>query len=326
MRIRNLTADSMPEAMDLVRAQLGADAVILSTHSDAPDGRVRVTAAIEDDSPEDSALETIGAQTAAIDSLAGALAFHRLPDGLSNRLLTAAGRLDLKDPALGLGGALDTILNFGKLTELSSDQPVMLVGPPGAGKTSTAAKLCTLARLAAHETRLITLDGVKAGGLAQISAYGDALGAEVSVVGDPAELRDRVQERHSGRVTLIDTIGANPFDPQELSLMGRAAAESRAKVVLVLPAGGDAVESAEIALAFAEIGARAVIATKLDISRRLGGLLSALHASRLSLLAIAQSPHIVEGLKPINPISLARLIFTAHQSPQPSGTQTGEIP
>ena len=253
MRIRNLTADSMPEAMALVRAQLGVDAVILSTDSNGVDGKVRVTAALEDDDPNDQELQFAGARTNAIDSLTGTLSFHRLPDTLSNRMLRIAARLDLSDAAIALGGALDAELRFAKLTDLTHDRPIMLVGPPGAGKTSTAAKLCTLARLADCGTRMITLDSVKAGGLAQITTYGDALGAQVAAARDPDELMEKLRDQPENTLTLIDTVGANPFDRQELAMLRQVADRAQAITVLVLPAGGDVVESAEVAMAFSEV-------------------------------------------------------------------------
>jgi len=62
-------------------------------------------------------------------------------------------------------------------------------------------------------------------------------------------------------------------------------------------------------VAFSEAGASRLIATKLDISRRLGGVLSAADAGRLALAAAGVSPNIGDGLAPINPVSLARLIL-----------------
>lgn len=326
MRIRNLTADSMPEAMDLVRTQLGPDAVILSTHNDGPSGKVRITAATETEDSADQALNSIEAQFAAIDRLTKTLTFHRLPESLANRLLTVASRLGLSEPALALGGAFDAAFNFAKLTDLSYARPIMLVGAPGAGKTSTAAKLSALARLADCQVHLITLDSIKAGGMAQITAYGEALGAEVTVAADPEELLEQLHHPRPNTLTLIDTVGANPFDPQELARLKQIAARSLATALLVLPAGGDAVESAEIAMVFSEIGVRALISTKLDVSRRLGGLLAALHASGLPLLAVAQSAQIVEALRPVNPMSLARLVFDSGDASHHSSALTGEFP
>ena len=50
---------------------------------------------------------------------------------------------------------------------------------------------------------------------------------------------------------------------------------SNARIMAVLPAGIDAWEAAEFAAGYAGFGATGMIATKLDMARRLGGVLSA---------------------------------------------------
>ena len=92
--------------------------------------------------------------------------------------------------------------------------------------------------------------------------------------------------------------------------------------MLVLPAGGDAAESAEAAAAFARAGARALIATRLDTARRLGGLLCAVQAGPMALLAAGASPRIADPLHPINPVSLARLLLPGAAAPKPGDQAT----
>jgi flagellar biosynthesis protein FlhF len=77
----------------------------------------------------------------------------------------------------------------------------------------------------------------------------------------------------------------------------------------VLPAGGDPLESAEVAMTYAEAGARQFIATRLDATRRLGGVLSAAHAAELILMGAGVSATIGGGLRALNPLQLARLVL-----------------
>jgi flagellar biosynthesis protein FlhF len=72
-------------------------------------------------------------------------------------------------------------------------------------------------------------------------------------------------------------------------------------------------EAAEIAAGFAAIGARRLLATRLDIARRLGGLLSAAEVPGASFTEVSINPHVADGLSPINPVSLARLLLP-HQA------------
>ena len=52
-----------------------------------------------------------------------------------------------------------------------------------------------------------------------------------------------------------------------------------------------------------------MVATRVDLARRLGGLLSAAHAGRLAFAEVSITPQIAEGLTAINPIALARLLL-----------------
>jgi flagellar biosynthesis protein FlhF len=75
-------------------------------------------------------------------------------------------------------------------------------------------------------------------------------------------------------------------------------------VAAVLPAGGDAAESAELAAALAGTGATLLIATRLDVARRLGGILAAA-AAGLALAEAGIGPGAADGLVPLTPDLLA---------------------
>lgn len=311
MRLKSFNAKSLPEAMRLVRDALGPDAVILSTQAGEDGSGVRVTAALEDSALEELHFESAPARSVDLDTIAEALSYHRIPAGLFDRLVAVATTLEAEDNAMALAGALDAELAFGTLPAPLEPRPVMLVGPPGAGKSASGAKLCARARLAGRSCAIITMDSEKSGGLAQAQAFAGALEAELLQAETPEALGDAVAACGGERFVVIDTAGANPFDEADLNRLEQAGKAARAVPILVLPAGGDAAESAETATAFAGTGARAIIATRLDTSRRLGGLVSAMAASKLALLAAGASPHISDALRPITPVALARMFLPA---------------
>ncbi len=309
MRLKSFIASSVPEAMKLVRDTLGPEAVIVSTQQDESDGKVKITAALEDTSLDELDLMNPPAALDAIDELGEGLDFHRVPAGLADRLLNTAAQLATADKVSALAGALDVVLPFAPPPESQTGRPLMLTGPPGAGKTATAAKLCARARLAGRRSSLITMDTVKAGGLAQVSTFAEALGAGLGQAPDARTLQQLVRDCPKGNLVIIDTVGVNPLDDAQRTRLAETAGAAGADLVLVLAAGGDVLESAECAVAFSEAGADRLIATKLDTSRRLGGVLGAADAGRLALAAVGVSPNIGDGLAPINPVSLARLIL-----------------
>lgn len=328
MKLRSFIASTVPEAMKLVRDELGPDAVVLSTQQDNASGKVRITAALEDTPLDELMHPDGGGNLRSIDDLSERLHYHRIPVGLTDRLLGAAGRLPSGNSLLALAGALDAVFTFGTPQERALDRPVMLIGPAGAGKTATAAKLATRARLSGTACRMITMDTVKAGGLAQIAAFATALDAQLDQATDGATLERLVSEAvDEDCFTIIDTVGCNPLDGSERIALRETAARVGASLLLVLPAGGDVLETAETAIAFSEAGTDYLIGTKLDTTRRLGSLLSAAYAGGLTLVAGGISPSIADGLVPLNPMSLARLLQPQRDSqPETTVLATGTLP
>ncbi len=125
----------------------------------------------------------------------------------------------------------------------------------------------------------------------------------------PAELRAAVARQSDDAVTLIDTTGANPFHASEMAALAQLIEAADAEPVLVLAAGGDVAEAAEIVGSFAAIGARRMVVTRLDISRRLGAMLVVAEAGPLAFSDVSFSPQVARGLKFLTPQALARLLM-----------------
>jgi flagellar biosynthesis protein FlhF len=312
MLLRTFTAPTAAEAMAQVRRVLGDEAIILSTQDD--DDGIKVTAALEAGAPGPAAAPAAPqeprAELEAADRIAAVLDHHRVPRGLADRLLNAAANTSTADWTMAFAAALDHELAFQPLGDIGPERPIMLVGPSGAGKSVTAAKLCACARLAEGRSLLITMDGGKAGGRAQAETFTKALDARLVCADDAAAVGTATAARGDDEIAIIDTVGCNPFDAAERAALQEAAEVAGAALALVLPAGGDPAEAADTALAFAEVGARCLIPTRLDAARRYGGLVSAAHVSGLRFLAAGVSRHIGGGLIAVNPVSLARLLST----------------
>src|SRR6185436_978095 len=157
MRLKTFIAATVAEAMARVRAELGPDAVIVATEKPAR-GPARVVAAIEPDPPMPGPAPDAESETPppaiAGDPSAGfeaALARHGVPSALRRRLAAVANGSG--DAALA--PALAASFRFADLTRRRSAAPIVLLGPHGAGKTSTAAKLAARARLDGHAVRLV---------------------------------------------------------------------------------------------------------------------------------------------------------------------------
>jgi flagellar biosynthesis protein FlhF len=321
MRMKSFTARSLPDAMSRVRDHLGPDAVILSQR-DLDEGGVRITAGVEAEAGGGSGLFASAEGLVLFDRIASALDRHRVPLALTDRLFAACNQVEADTAQLALGGALDAVLRFEAPPVVPTGRPLLLLGPPGAGKTAVAAKLAAHARIRGSEATLITLDLGKAGGLAQMQAFAEALGAELRQAQDTESLRRALADLDPNRLVIVDTLGASPYDADALRELGEWVTAADADGVLVLPAGGDPTESEEIAQAYAETGATRLITTKLDSVRRLGGVLAAAHAGPFALVGLGVSATIGGGLRAAGPMQLARLLL-----PEPDdGARAGSGP
>jgi flagellar biosynthesis protein FlhF len=205
-------------------------------------------------------------------------------------------------------------LRFANLAERRDGQPLLLAGPPGAGKTLAAAKLAARAVLAGQTVRLITTDTGSAGAVEQLTAFARPLKLTVETAEGPAGLAAVIAKRRAAlpTMTLIDTQGVNPYDSVELAGLAAQIVAAKADPILVLGAGGDARECGEMAEIFARIGCTRLLVTRLDLARRLGGVLSAA-LTGLALAETGASPIVAHGLQPLTPDALARLLVADHR-------------
>lgn len=310
----------MSEAMAFVREDMGDDAIIVSTQQGADGLSCRVTAAIEEDAeidaviasdheteqpPEDDATFSVDDP---ITFLRQILTAHGLPPHLVDLLLRSASAADNNDPGLALAAAIDAHIAFRPIDVSDIKAPIILVGVPGAGKTITAAKLAAAAKLQGRRVGVVTADAKRAGGIEQLKAFTTILDIDLIAVANAEELQPHIQTLQDVDVVIVDTAGVNPFDDDDMRYVMSISEVLDGEPILVLPAGGDAMESADIAAAFNGIGSERMIVTRLDMTRRLGGILAGALAGRLAIANASINPRVADGLNTLNPVSLARLI------------------
>ncbi len=296
----------MSEAMKLVRNELGEDAIIVSTTDNGNNG-VRITAAVETPDLDLDFAETVS-ESNAIDQICDALERHGTPQSLTDRLLNTATTLASDDTIQTFAGALDLVFEFATPDD-STDRPMILFGPPGAGKTSAVAKLAARAVVNRTPTTLVTTDTLRAGAIQQIEAYGERLKLPVKAAKNPADLAAVVDSIAPDQLVLIDTTSVNPYAADDLERLSAYADAIDAERVLTINAGRDALEAHEIATAFQAIGPQRLIFTGMDMSRRLGSLLTIADGSQAAFSEMSHTPEIVDGIHRINPVKLARLLL-----------------
>ena len=108
---------------------------------------------------------------------------------------------------------------------------------------------------------------------------------------------------------LVDSPGTNPFNSVEIQDLKRFLEVDGIEPVLVIAAGGDVNESSDMAAAWRPLGVRRVIFTRLDATRRYGAIIAAADATGFILGDVSLSPYVAEGLKVLNPVTMARLLL-----------------
>lgn len=242
------------------------------------------------------------------DALSEALAYHGVPEELASRLLTRARTVRADTPALRLGAAIDDLFAM-DMVSARPRKPIMLVGPPGSGKTVTLAKLSAQSVLAGHPVAVYTTDTLRAGAIEQLSSFTDILGQDLLAADNPEDLADQIRGGSADAAVFVDTPATNPFVVSELRDLERFIEAGTPEPILVLNAGMVPHDAAEMARAFARIGVKRMIATRIDAARRIGSLLAAADAGRMALAQISITPYVAQGLNTINPVSLARLLL-----------------
>lgn len=310
MRLKTFQAKSMHDALKQVRDTLGDDAIIVSTREEQS-GWVRVTAAVEqmpEKAPPRVAAPELDEDTV-IEIITDALLKHRVPGSVIDKIIATAIIVNNSDPQKTLARALQETFVFRDAAPQVTGKPLLLAGPPGAGKTLMTAKLAAQAVMNGQNPAVITTDIARAGGIEQLSAFLNILDLPLHQAEDHKSLQDVLAQVKGHAPVIIDTGGLNPFDPQEMKFLARLMAVTDMDPALVLPAGLDAEESAEMAMTFEVLGIRKLIPTRLDFARRLGGILCAADKAGLALCESSQTPQVANGITILSPQKLAELMM-----------------
>jgi flagellar biosynthesis protein FlhF len=339
MRLRTFTASDMPTAMQMVRDALGDNAIILATDAKAGSRQVTVTAAIDENDefdlspsypsgkgrgdgniPEPRTPNTAPLNNDIKFELQNILRFHNLPEIFVAKLLQKLTPADLAEITGKNQGieelfrpALEKLLSrnfvFDPLRFSTQDLRLMLVGTPGIGKTMTIAKLATKLAMDKQPVAVITTDNNRAGGIEQLQAFTSILGIELQSANGRSELENILKTIPARTRVLIDTAGCSPYDTSEFSELRSIAGIKNIEPVMVLPAGGDSMETIDMLEIFAELPIRRLLITKADTTRRFGGVLAAAVAHGLSFCNISRSASITDSLHMLEPSLLAQMLL-----------------
>ncbi len=154
------------------------------------------------------------------------------------------------------------------LTKPSTGRVLVLVGPTGAGKTTTIAKLAANAALVDNKrVRLITLDNYRVGGVDQIRTFADLIGVPLAVADGPVELASLLNEDDADQydLTLVDTAGKSPRDTASIiELAAELPNMPKLEVHVVIPAAASHATADALVNRYRPLGPSRLLVTKVD--------------------------------------------------------------
>ena len=325
MRMKMFAAETFEAAKAMIFAEMGADAVILSERE--IEGGVEVRAAVDKmgvgrgpgaNEPlflrdaRGAAGHGRGVENPLFSRVRDALQWHGAPQRFADRVAAeGAGRAqrEFSGPEEAIAEGIARLVACDPLPA-RPDHDIILVGPPGHGRTATAAKLTRRAAVARAELMPVAADLDGTAGGDQLAAYLELERNQIRTCRSPDALFEGLRAlKQENRRCVIDLPAINPFDDADLASLQDLISVIRAEPVLVISAEGHPDDQQEAARAFARAGIKRAILTKLDVVRRRGGAISALSSAGIAFSHLAVTPFIGGGLVPAAPARLAALLM-----------------
>jgi flagellar biosynthesis protein FlhF len=196
-------------------------------------------------------------------------------------------------------GLLSKRLPITAIDPLETGGVIALVGPTGAGKTTTIAKLAATyaARHNARDVVLVTTDTVRVGGREQLHSYGRQLGIAVHEADGEAGLARTLERLRDYRLVLIDTAGMGQRDRNLIAQLNWLHAAAQVHTLLVLPANSHFADLDEVVRRFKGANPQGVVLTKIDETGRLGSALSVVVDHALPMAWITDGQRVPQDLQ-----------------------------
>jgi flagellar biosynthesis protein FlhF len=316
MNLKRYRAETVQEALRAVREDLGPDAFVLSTRVVPVRGirgwlggrLIEITAAADrprvsddrhfDERPGAGRPTRRATSERASDSIAARLQAAGLDADFAREVADAHPREQRR--AATSTSLKQTIADT--LAPLATDDeayaPVeVFIGPPGAGKTTTIAKIAAQerARVRGKRLGLISADGFRVGAVEQLRLYADIIGAPLDVARTPMELELALDKAR--RPLLLDTAGRSPSDDASRDMLRVLASRRDVRAHLVLSAGTPKEQVKRIFDRFEEARPSRIVITKLDEAESLAPLVPVLRDRGLPLSYLGTGQSVPEDLE-----------------------------
>ena len=316
MFLKRFRASSTAAALEAARKELGPDALLLGTAAVPVHGwrrylgarEVEITAAAERQVSETRHETQTNRHSAGMARLAAQLGATGLDASVVNEITSTMkprrGSVSWRELQRALASWAEGI-------SAGNDERArveIFVGPSGAGKTTTIAKIAAQARVKnGNRLSLISADAFRVGAVEQLRLYADIIGSNFTAARTPNELVEAVSDAHGP--TLVDTAGRSPREVLAPELAPLFTSTRDVRVHLVIPAGCGAKDLGRILDVYKDVKPQRVVLTKLDENQSIGPLAGELRARGLRISHLGIGQLVPEDLTPATPDALAAALL-----------------
>lgn len=340
MIVKRYLANSMPQAMEQIKRDLGPDAVILSTRTVPGSGwrrffgqkQLEVTAALEENQIAKSQSSVLRDEIRELGKMVQEIKNRSVETEKNQRPLRGWQMLleqlgineelgeKLLDGVGEPGGGKERevlakrIVDFLQgYTQQKEGRIHCFVGPTGVGKTTTLAKLATHAAIfQERDTVMITADTYRIGAVEQLRTYAEILNTDLEVVLTEEELLEALERHQDKEAIFIDTAGRPSYNKEQLMELERLLAAIPEKTVsLVLSCATKNEDLFRIADDFSITNYDQLIFTKTDETGSLGSILNILHKTGCPVAYLTTGQNVPEDILLAGPEKMANLILGA---------------
>jgi flagellar biosynthesis protein FlhF len=205
------------------------------------------------------------------------------------------------DPSRARGlmlGLISKKLPIAPVDPIQTGGVIALVGPTGAGKTTTIAKLASrfAEAHAARDVALVTTDTQRIGAREQLYGFGRQLGIAVHEANSSTNLNQLLERLADYKLVLIDTAGLGQRDRALTAQLQWLRAAGQIRTLLVLPANTSFQDMDEVVRRFSAANPQGLVLTKLDETGRFGSALSVAVDHRLPITWVTDGQDVPEDL------------------------------
>jgi flagellar biosynthesis protein FlhF len=320
MLLRRIEGRTLDQALAAVSAECGEDALVVETKA-TRDGYLVIACRPE------PALPLPRDQADALPRPRWSRGFEPLAQralafGLSERIIGAVEQAlvgtrvvttRVGDPALPTLATrvLQSLVRTDGRVEGATAQPrvVAVVGPTGAGKTTTLAKLAARAVAAGRDVAIVTLDTYRVAAVEQLRAFADRLDVPLEIAFTPQDLRRALQQFGDKQRVFVDTTGRSPLDRDAMQALAGTLHGKNVATMLCLPAQTRAADAALVLDRYDVLGIDMVALTKWDETLSPGEALSALIERGLPLSHVTTGQEVPADIVAADAAQLAAAAF-----------------